>query len=98
MFGHSADLRASAFVVGSALHLIVEVRQHLELARQIGIDRGQHVVKVPVAEQHDLDVERNRIRFERYRRRQANEARQVLDEDFTAGQGTFQRRPGKRFR
>ena len=45
-----------------AVDIVVEIRQHLEVLRELGIQRGQQVVQHTVAEQHDLHVEWNRVR------------------------------------
>ena len=79
------------------LDIVIEVGQHLEVLRGIRIGRGQQVVQHAVAEQHDLHVERDRIRLQRHRRGHAHEPRGVLDHDLLAQQGTLQRGPALGF-
>ena len=49
-------------VLGRAGDGVVEVGLHLEEAREVRIVRGEQIVELPVAEQDDLDVERNGLR------------------------------------
>ena len=54
--------RVGVVVLGRAGDGVVEVGLHLEEAREVRIVRGEQVVELPIAEQHDLDVERDGLR------------------------------------
>ena len=45
-----------------AVDIVLEVGEHLEVLGKIGIEGSQQVVQQPIAEQHHLDVERDRDR------------------------------------
>ena len=44
-----------------------EIDRHFEQLAEIGIERAEQVIEHTVADQDDLDVERDRLRFERDR-------------------------------
>ena len=90
------DPRQRRLVLRGARDRVVEVRQHFEMLRELRVGVGQEMVQRALAEQHDLDVERNRIGFQRDRRSLAAEAGGVLDGDFLADQGPLEGRPAQR--
>ena len=69
--------------LGRAVDLILEVGQYLEVFVDFGIERHQQVVEQPAAEQHDLHIERDRVRLKRNRAGQPEKATDILDLDFT---------------
>ena len=52
-----------------------------EVARQVGIGGAEHIVQRSIAEQNDLDIERDRIGLQRHGGGHADEAGHVLDDD-----------------
>ena len=73
--------------------LVLEVDQHLEMLGEFRVVGEQQEIEQPVADEHDLHLERDGIGFERDGAREAEEAADVLDGDLSALQRAFQRRP-----
>ena len=61
--GDQAAVIPDRFV--GARHDVLEFRLDLEKAAEIGIERAEEHVKLAVADENDLDVERDRLRVER---------------------------------
>ncbi len=83
-------------VVARAIHIPGEIHLHLEQLAELRIVARQQVVDKGFAEQNDLDVQRHRLGFERYRADQTHLLRQGLDTNLAGLEGTFQRLPGER--
>ena len=62
-----------------ALQRHIEIRSHFEQFGKLRVEFVQHVVEQAVAEQHHLDIERDRFRLQRYRAHQAEQLRQRFD-------------------
>ena len=92
--GH--DPRIVAIVRLRAADRVVEIRLHLEQPGEVGIVLAEHVVQLPVADQHHLDVERDRLGIERLRRDQAGRLRRLLDPDLAGLDRPLQRLVGER--
>ena len=89
--------RTSPRCRGVARKVVFEIgAAQLEMLAQLGIGRAKQEVEHPVAEQHDLHLQRNRVGLERDRVRQADEASDVLDRDLAAPQRALERRPTER--
>ena len=88
--------RVGIVVLRRALDGVVEVRLHLEEPREVGIVGGQQIVELAIAEQHHLEVERDRLGIERLRRDQARHLGRLLDADLARLDGALQSLPGER--
>ena len=88
--------RIGVVVLRGALDGVVEIGLHLEQAGEVRIERRQHVVELAVAEQHDLDVEGDRLGIERLRGDEACRLRRLLDANLARLDGALQRLPGER--
>lgn len=77
-----------------ATHILLEIDLNLEQLVEIGIQPAQHVVKRTVANQDDLDVERDWLRLQRYGADQAHHLAEGLDLDMLGAQRALQRLPG----
>ena len=63
---------------GAAVHLFLEVGRHLEQLGEIAVVLMQQVVQHPVAQQHHLDVQRDRLRLQRHGAEQAERFRPAI--------------------
>ena len=83
-----------AGAVGTAGHILGHVRRHLEQGRELRIVLLQDVVDIAIALQHDLDVQRYRLRLQLHRAAKTEQLFQGLDTDFPRLERALQRRPG----
>ena len=81
--------------VGIALNAVFEIRRHLEQLVEIRVVLLQQVIEQAVAEQHDLDIQRHRLRLQRDGADQAVHLAQRFDANLARLQGAFQAFPGK---
>ena len=70
-----------------------EIRLHLEELGEIGIELAQAIVKPRLAEQHDLDVERNGFGLDGHRLAAVENLGEVGDADLRLAQRALQRLP-----
>ncbi len=78
--------RIQGLVVRVTLDIVLEVGLDLEQLQELRVVGRQQVVQQPVAEQHDLDVERHGLGIERNRAHQRVDALQRLQLQLTRGQ------------
>ena len=83
-------------VIRRPRHLRGEIGAHLEQLFELLVVGVERVVGLRVADQHDLDVERDRLRDQGRRGQHAHLLRQVLDADARVAQSLFQRLPAQR--
>ena len=80
---------------------IVEIDGDLEQFRKFRIERAERIVDLPVADQHDLYVDRDAFGLQRYRAGDAHRFGDAFDPDFIGMQRAFQLLPrvalGQRF-
>ena len=88
--------RIEQIVLIAARHLVLEIGRHLEQFAELRVVFGQQVIQHAVAQQHYLDLEGNRLRFQRYGADQAVHLPQRFDTDLARRQGALERLPGKR--
>ena len=87
--------RVGVVVLRGALDGVVEIRLHLEEAREVGIVGRQQIVELAIAEQHHLDLERDRLGIEGLGRDEAGRLDGLLDADLARLDGSLERFPGK---
>ena len=76
--------------------IIIEIGKNLEMLAKIGVERCQQVVEEALSENHDPDVERDRVGLERDRAAQAEKPARVLDDDLPPPERPLQGRPAER--
>lgn len=79
-----------------AIHARFEVHRHLEQFPEVRVELIQQVVEEPVADQHDFDVQRNRLGIERHRADQAERLPDGFDPNRVRAQRTLEAFPRKR--
>ncbi len=86
-------------IVGGALRAprqaVGEIGLDLEELPEVGVVFVQQVVEQTIAEQHDLDLERQRFRLDRDRRSLTEVIGQRIDADLAAAQAALQCLPGE---
>jgi hypothetical protein len=87
--------RVLALCLGGAVHRGGKVGLDLEKFLEILIVGVQQVIEQRVADEHDLDVERDRLRFQRYRADEAELGAQLLDADVTVFERALECVPGQ---
>ena len=80
---------------GIALDPVLEIGGDLEQVGEFLVMGAEQVVERRRPDQHDLDVERDRLRRERHRARHAQQLLQGFDADLAGVQRPFQRRPAE---
>src|SRR3974377_324566 len=83
-------------MLGRANEIILEICQHLEMLGEFWVECGEQEIQKSLAEQDNLDLERDRIRLQGNGAGQAEEAPDILDSDLAAPQCAFERGPGER--
>ena len=83
-------------VVRVARHVVLEVRRDLEQLVEIGVEVLQQVIVHALAEQHDLQRQRDRLRLQRQVADQAHQLRQRFDRDLARLERALQAIPGDR--
>src|SRR5450759_3245509 len=66
------------------------------MLRQFGIEGSKQEIKQAIAEQDDLQLERNRIGLQRHRAGEAEKSANILDRNLTSPQRALERRPAER--
>ena len=79
--------------LGAPLDPVVEIGGDLEQLGEFLVMVAQQVVESRRTDQHDLDVERDRLRCERHRARHAQQLLQCLDADLAGIERALQRGP-----
>jgi hypothetical protein len=79
-----------------ARHVLVEVDHHLEQLAEFRVEVVQQVVDHSLADQHHLDVERDRLGLERHGADQAQHLSERLGADLARAQRALERLPGER--
>ena len=82
--------------LGVAVHAVLEVHGHLEQIEEVRVVLGQQVVEHPVADERDLDVERDRRWLQRHRADQPERRAQGLYSQLAAVQRPLELVPGLR--
>ena len=81
---------------GGARQLVLEVSNHFEQLGEVGVVGLQQVIQLALADQDDLDVERDRHGVERHRVDQRQHLAERFDPNLARTQGAFQTLPGIR--
>ena len=90
------SLRVELLALARPLDLLLEVGGHLEELGELGVELGEHVVEVALAEEHHLGLQGDRLRLERRGRGQAERLPDRLDPDHLRAQRPLQLVPGQR--
>ena len=90
------EAREQLLVLGAAVEAVLEIGNHLEQIPEVRIVGVQQVVDEAVAEQDDLDVERDRLGRKRYGAYEAVHFADGFDADLPRRQRALQRFPGER--
>ena len=83
-------------VVLGSLHVVVEVDGYFEERAELLVVYGQEIVEPALANEDDLDVERDRLRLQCCRRGESQCVGRCLDANLPRKQCLLQRVPGKR--
>jgi len=81
--------RVQQVAVGAALHVLVEVGRDLEQQAELGVVGLEQVVEETVADQHDLEADRDRLGLERGGGGEAEQALERLDAHLAAFSARF---------
>ena len=71
-------------VLGRSRQIVFEIGKNLEMLRQFGIEGSEQKIQHSIAEQDDLQLERNRIGLQRHRAGEAEKSANILDRDLAA--------------
>ena len=83
-------------VLGRSRQIVFEIGKNLEMLRQFGIEGSEQEIQQAIAEQNDLQLERNRIGLQRHRAGEAEKSANILDRDLAAPQRPLKRCPAER--
>src|SRR5690606_36484194 len=76
-----------------AVDAVLEIGRDLEQIGEVRVELAEQVIRQPLADQHDLEVERHRLGLERDGRDEAQQLERRLDADLAGEERALQRGP-----